>query len=139
MPLENSKLDDVQIDSRLLLDQVADKWSILILSQICQGPLRFNSLKKKIPGVSQKALTQTLRRLERNGILEREITSISPIAVEYRITPLGLTLKAPFKALFNWTLKHTVEVREAQAAYDRHHCVNGALGGQVDNLPQPPS
>ncbi|WP_407315397.1 winged helix-turn-helix transcriptional regulator [Pseudomonas sp. nanlin1] len=104
--------------NRLLLDQIADKWSILILSQICQEPLRFNLLKRSIPGISQKALTQALRRLERNGILERVVMATSPVAVEYRVTPLGKTLSGPFSALFDWTERHASAVEAAQSAYD---------------------
>lgn len=113
-------LDAKNLDSgnRLLLDQIADKWSILILSQICQEPLRFNLLKRSIPGISQKALTQALRRLERNGILERVVMATSPVAVEYRVTPLGKTLSGPFSALFDWTERHASDVEAAQSAYD---------------------
>ncbi|QEW20445.1 putative HTH-type transcriptional regulator YtcD [Marinibacterium anthonyi] len=117
MPLL-SATDRPHDSNRLLLDQIADKWSILILSQVCQGPLRFNALKRTIPGISQKALTQALRRLERNGILERVVVSISPVAVEYRVTPLGMTLKDPFAALFAWTAQHATEVEAARARYD---------------------
>ncbi|AZS19167.1 helix-turn-helix domain-containing protein [Caulobacter sp. FWC26] len=107
--------------NRLLLDQIADKWSILILSQVCQGPLRFNSLKRSLPGISQKALTQALRRLERNGILEREVKSIAPVAVEYRVTPLGRTLEEPFASLYRWTARYGQDVEAAQALYDERH------------------
>ncbi|WPC75861.1 winged helix-turn-helix transcriptional regulator [Vibrio porteresiae] len=109
------------IENRLLLDQIADKWSILILSQICQGPLRFNTLKRSLPGISQKSLTQALRKLERNGILAREVQPTSPITVEYRVTALGLTLKEPFESLFNWARKYAHEVEKAQKEYDENY------------------
>jgi DNA-binding HxlR family transcriptional regulator len=104
--------------NRVLLEQIADKWSILILGALCAEPLRFNVLKRRLDGVTQKALTQTLRKLERNGIIARRVLQASPVAVEYSITPLGQSLKEPFYAVFSWTIDHHVEVSEAQAAYD---------------------
>lgn len=104
--------------NRVLLDQIADKWSILILGALCREPLRFNMLKRHLDGVTQKALTQTLRKLERNGIIARRVLQTSPVAVEYSITPLGQSLKAPFFAVFSWTIDHHAEVDEAQRAYD---------------------
>jgi len=104
--------------SRLLLDQIADKWSVLILASLCDGPLRFNAIKRRIEGVTQKALTQCLRRLERNGIVERRVIAASPISVEYEITALGRSLERPFRALYVWTLEHLPEVERARARYD---------------------
>jgi len=104
--------------NRVLLEQIADKWSILILGALCQEPLRFNTLKRRLDGVTQKALTQSLRKLERNGIISRRVLPGSPVAVEYSITPLGQSLKEPFHAVFSWTVNHHVEVSEAQVAYD---------------------
>lgn len=105
--------------SRMLLDQIADKWSVLILAALCAGPLRFNVIKRRLDGITQKALTQTLRRLERNGIVERRVITASPIAVEYRITPLGHTLKQPFQALYAWTVDYLPAVNRARAVFDR--------------------
>jgi DNA-binding HxlR family transcriptional regulator len=104
--------------SRLILDQIADKWSILILAALLPGPLRFNALKRELDGVTQKALTEALRRLERNGIVARRVIPVSPVAVEYSITPLGRTLKKPFQALFNWTVDHRAAVDKARRAFD---------------------
>jgi len=105
--------------SRLLLDQIADKWSVLILAALCAEPLRFNVIKRRLDGITQKALTQSLRRLERNGIVARRVIATSPIAVEYSITPLGHTLKQPFQALYTWTLDYLPEVERARAKFDR--------------------
>lgn len=113
------------VASRILLDQIADKWSVLIMGTLCQGPLRFNTLKRELEGVTQKALTQTLRRLERNGIVARRVLQTSPVAVEYRITPLGESLKTPFAALFAWTVDHAAEVAQAQQDYDRRMEADG--------------
>ncbi|MDN5679749.1 MAG: helix-turn-helix transcriptional regulator [Ewingella sp.] len=103
---------------RLLLDQIADKWSVLILSALCEQPLRFNTIKRQLDGITQKALTQSLRRLQRNGIVDRKVITASPIAVEYHITPLGRTLKEPFGALFNWTISYLPEVEKARQKFD---------------------
>ncbi|TWF51923.1 winged helix-turn-helix transcriptional regulator [Neorhizobium alkalisoli] len=103
---------------RLLLDEIASKWSILVLGALCHGPLRFNQLKRELDGVTQKALTQCLRRLERDGILSRTVLPTSPVSVEYGITPLGRTLEAPFKALADWTVKHGEDVGTARTRYD---------------------
>jgi DNA-binding HxlR family transcriptional regulator len=111
--------------SRLILDQITDKWSILILAALRGGPLRFNQIKRSLEGITQKALTQCLRRLERNGIVARRIIPLSPVAVEYSITPLGRTLKEPFAALHRWTMDHQEEVQQAQQAFD-HRIREGA-------------
>jgi DNA-binding HxlR family transcriptional regulator len=104
--------------SRVLLDQIADKWSVLILAALCEKPLRFNEIKRCLDGITQKALTQSLRRLERNGILARRVIPSSQIAVEYSITPLGRTLEEPFRALYTWTINHSAAVQSAQSAFD---------------------
>lgn len=110
-----------QISSRLLLDQITDKWSILILSLLCKEPLRFNKIKRNMNGITQKSLTQCLRRLERNGIVSRRVIPSSQIGVEYSITPLGRTLETPFQALFNWTVKYSTAVAHAQSEFDAHN------------------
>ena len=104
--------------NRLILDQITDKWTIAVLAALCERPLRFNEVRRQLGGVTQKALTQCLRRLERNGIVARRVLSGSPVAVEYSVTALGVTLKEPFRALNQWTLDHMAEVHRAQAAFD---------------------
>lgn len=105
--------------SRILFDQIADKWSMMVLAVLDSGPTRFNAIKRRLEGVTQKALTQCLRRLERNGLVARRVIPIAPIAVEYEMTPLGRTLQAPFRALYGWTLQHMAEVEQAREAFDR--------------------
>lgn len=83
--------------SRLLLDQNTDKWSVMIVNALCAKPLRFNGIKRSLDGVMKKALTQSLRRLERIGMLARWVIPTSQVAVEYSITPLGRTLESPFR------------------------------------------
>ena len=104
--------------SRVLFDQIADKWSMMVLTVLMPGPMRFNAIRRHLEGVTQKALTQCLRRLERNGLILRRVIPISPVAVEYEITALGQSLHAPFKALYGWTLAHLAEVEAARAAFD---------------------
>lgn len=101
-----------------ILDQIANKWAILVLTFICTKPQRFNAIKRRLNGVSQKALTETLRRLERNGLLARRVIPVSPVAVEYSITPLGRTLQEPLTALYDWALSHHVDIMEAQKSFD---------------------
>lgn len=104
---------------RELLDQVLDKWSLSILNELCERPCRFNDLRRAIPTVTQKSLTATLRRLERSGIVERVLLSSRPVAVEYRITPLGKTLRHPVDVLLEWAATHMPEVERARQAFDR--------------------
>lgn len=106
------------VTSRLILDQIADKWSVLILGALCPGPMRFNVLKRALDGVTQAALTQALRRLERNGIIERAVLRTSPVAVEYAITPLGRSLGPLFQAIDAWTRTNLPEVDAARARFD---------------------
>lgn len=109
---------DVNCPSRLLFDQIADKWSMMVLSVLDAGPMRFNGIKWHLEGVTQKALTQCLRRLERNGLISRRVIMASPIGVEYAITPLGRSLQAPFKALYEWVVTHLDEVERERQAFD---------------------
>jgi DNA-binding HxlR family transcriptional regulator len=83
--------------SRALFDQIADKWSMMVIAVLNEGPQRFNAIRRRLQGVTQKALTQCLRRLERNGLITREVISLSPVAVQYQLTPLGHTLREPLQ------------------------------------------
>ena len=104
---------------RLLLDQIADKWSVLVIAALNEGPLRFNGMKRRFEGITQKALTQVLRRLERNGIVARRVIPSSPVGVEYQITALGRTLEGPFRALSEWTVTALPQVEKARRSFDR--------------------
>ena len=107
---------------RLLLDQIADRWTILVLGAICGAEgsrIRFNALRRDVDGISQKTLTQCLRRLERNGLIERYLIDSAPPGVEYAVTPLGRTLDKPFDALNAWTRDHATSIRRAQIAFDK--------------------
>lgn len=104
---------------RELLDQLLDKWSLHVLDQLCEhGALRFNALRRAIPTITQKSLTTTLRRLERNGMIERVVVSDRPIAVEYRIAPVGQGLQDLIDALLLWTTAHLPAVERARQRFD---------------------
>ena len=109
---------------RELLDQVLDKWSLDVLNELCERPQRFSGLRRAIPAVTQKSLTATLRRLERNGIVERVVLGTRPVAIEYRITPLGKTLRPPVDAVLHWAALHLPSIEAARDRYDRE--VDGA-------------
>ena len=108
----------VDAPHRELLDELLDKWSLQVLDQLCERPLRFNELRRVVPAVGQKSLTATLRRLERNGMVERVVLQTRPIAVEYRIAPIGDSLNELVDALLTWTSRNLAEVERARARYD---------------------
>lgn len=105
---------------RELLDQVLDKWSLSVLNELCEHPCRFNELRRAIPDVTQKSLTATLRRLERSGIVDRQVTATRPVAVTYGITPLGKTLRSPVDALLEWADEHLPAIEAARSDFDEH-------------------
>ncbi|GAB7534330.1 winged helix-turn-helix transcriptional regulator [Burkholderia sp. 22PA0099] len=104
--------------TRIVLEQIANKWSVLILAVLCTEPSRFNAIKRRLDPITHKALTEALRRLERNGLVNRRVIASSPVAVEYSITPLGLTLREPFVALISWAGRHGGRIEDAQLDYD---------------------
>lgn len=104
--------------TRPVLEQIANKWSVLILTVLCTQPSRFNAIKRRLDPITHKALTEALRRLERNGLVHRRVIASSQVAVEYSITPLGRTLQDPFVALVAWAGKHGGSIEDAQVAYD---------------------
>ncbi|MCU4314563.1 winged helix-turn-helix transcriptional regulator [Acinetobacter bereziniae] len=103
--------------SRTILDQIADKWSMLIL-MVLDEPHRFNAIKRRLDGITQRVLTQTLRKLERNGMVTRTVIDGKILGVEYALTPLGQSLKAPFNALYDWTVENMEMIQAYQSDYD---------------------
>ncbi len=103
---------------RPVLDKIADKWTIMILTVLCPKPSRFNEIKRRLDGITHKALADTLKRLERNGLVTRTVLPTAPIGVEYAITPLGHSLRQPFEALCAWALNYGDVLKEANAAHD---------------------
>jgi DNA-binding HxlR family transcriptional regulator len=104
--------------TRRMLDRIGDKWTTLIMALLASRPRRFAELQHTIGGISQKMLTQTLRNLERDGLVLRTVYSETPIRVEYALTPLGKTLCGALETLIRWTEEHFAEVSEAQREYD---------------------
>jgi len=103
----------------LLLDRVANKWAVLVVAALWKGPLRFNELKRAVGGISQKMLSQTVRGLERDGLISRTVTPTAPVTVEYAITPVGETLARTMDALRIWSADYIGEVTAAREAFDR--------------------
>jgi DNA-binding HxlR family transcriptional regulator len=118
MPANTIELPLDVTTTRPILDQIANKWTVLILSVLCTQPARFNDLKRRLDGITHKSLSDALKRLERNGLISRKILPTQPIGVEYTITELGASLRAPFAALYDWSLAHGAELARAQATYD---------------------
>ena len=104
--------------TRMVLDRLADKWALLILDRLQAGPMRFNQLRREIDGISQKVLSQALKKLERDGLLSRTVYPTVPVTVEYALTPLGQTLTDTVSALAHWAERNMGAVLAAQAAYD---------------------
>jgi DNA-binding HxlR family transcriptional regulator len=104
--------------TRPILEHIANKWTVLILSVLCTKPARFNDLKRRLDGITHKALSEALKRLERNGLISRKVLATQPIGVEYTITDLGCSLREPFAALYNWSLANGPALVGAQCAYD---------------------
>jgi DNA-binding HxlR family transcriptional regulator len=104
--------------SRQLLDRLSDKWVTLVLCALQEEPQRYSQLARSIAGVSQKMLTQTLRSLERDGMLSRSVTATVPVTVTYELTPLGRSLLVVFAQLKEWAESHMGAVLEARASYD---------------------
>jgi DNA-binding HxlR family transcriptional regulator len=105
--------------TRKLLDRISDKWVSLILVALTDGPRRYNDLARTITGVSQKMLTQTLRTLERDGLVSRTVTAAVPVRVDYDLTPLGRTLLPVMAAIKAWAEGHIEEVESARSDYDQ--------------------
>ena len=102
--------------TRLLLDRIADKWVVLVIDLLAAGPRRFSVLKRAIEGISQKMLTQTLRHLEADGLVERRAFATVPVTVEYTLTPLGRSLHAALGPLRRWAEDNMSRVLDARAA-----------------------
>jgi DNA-binding HxlR family transcriptional regulator len=104
--------------TRMLLDRIGDKWMVLTLSLIRDKPRRFNALRRDIEGVTQKMLSQTLKQMERDGLVTRTVLPTTPISVEYAITPLGRTLAGVLDKLQLWARNHIADVIAARRLYD---------------------
>ena len=111
--------------TRLALDRIADKWTVLIVGRLATGTRRFGELRREINGISPKVLTQKLRELERDGIVTRKIYASIPPKVDYTLTPLGQTLIGLLDSIRVWAEGHIEVILEAQAEYDQRAPVEG--------------
>ncbi len=103
---------------REMLTRIGDKWTILVISTLSDGPLRFTHLLVRIPGISHRMLTRTLRSLERDGLVTRDSFPEVPPRVEYGLTDVGATLIVPIRALIDWVNVHEADVERSRAFFD---------------------
>jgi DNA-binding HxlR family transcriptional regulator len=109
---------DRNCPSRRLLDRIGDRWTVLIIGALADGPLRFKTITGRIDGISQKMLTQTLRGLERDWLVKRTVFPVVPPRVDYELTDTGRSLCEPLAALERWATDHMSQVLHSQDRYD---------------------
>ncbi|HXS48947.1 MAG TPA: helix-turn-helix domain-containing protein [Sphingomicrobium sp.] len=109
-----------------LLSRIGDKWTVLVVQTLGNGPRRFNELRREIPSVSQRMLTLTLRNLERDGLVSRTVTPTIPPRVDYELTELGQSLQKPICGLATWALENVDAIHVAQARFDSEREVEAA-------------
>ena len=103
---------------REILDRVGDKWSLYVIATLNDGPLRFNEIKRRVNGISQRMLTLTLRSLERDGLLKRTVHGAAPLRVDYALTAVGASLLQPVGELLTWALDYRRRIEKSRAAFD---------------------
>ena len=103
---------------RDVIDNIGGKWNTLMILALAEGPMRFSALRRLIPDISQRMLTQTLRDLQRDGYIGRQVFPTQPPSVEYSLTPLGQSFLVLVEGLVDWSLAHHDAIRSARAAYD---------------------
>jgi DNA-binding HxlR family transcriptional regulator len=111
-----------------MLGRVADKWTLLVIDALEEGTLRFGEVRERVGAVSQKMLTRTLRQLERDGLIEREVYAEVPPRVEYRLTPRGRALGQAVCGMWTWAARHAAAVQESRRAYDAKNRVSARAG-----------
>lgn len=124
--------------SRLVLDRIGARWTTLVTGALSPGPRRYGELRRDIPGISEKMLAQTLRQLERDGMVERTVRdAMPPMYVDYRLTPLGRELEVLHQHLRGWAEAHVREILAAQQAYDAptHPAGVGSVSSPADRRP----
>ncbi|WP_226621776.1 winged helix-turn-helix transcriptional regulator [Alloyangia pacifica] len=110
--------DEAQCPVRDVLDRVGQKWTLLILVALEPAPKRFSQLQRQVGDISKRMLTQTLRQLERDGLVSRQVFPTKPPSVEYALTDLGRSALAPIGALLVWADSHHDAIRASRAAFD---------------------
>jgi DNA-binding HxlR family transcriptional regulator len=118
---------DPNCPTRTVLDRISDKWTALVVLVLLDGSCRFGQLRERIGGVAPKVLSETLRRLERDGILTRTAFDESPPRVQYELTPLGRSLEEPMRAIAEWAEEHVGGIIAARGRYDQR--TGAALAG----------
>ncbi|WP_338089626.1 helix-turn-helix domain-containing protein [Nocardioides lijunqiniae] len=106
---------------RDVLDRIGDTWSVLVIVELAGGPRRFRQLQRAIDGISQRMLTLTVRRLERDGLVLRTVYPTVPAQVDYRLTETGASLTHLVKALADWSLEHRADIAGSRHSYDADH------------------
>ena len=114
-----------------ILGLIGDKWAILVIRMLSDGPQRFSELRREIGSISQKMLTSTLRSLERDGFVTRTVTPTIPPRVDYELTPLGRDLMTPVNALAGWALTHRTQIERARLKYDAKHPTSVAAAART--------
>lgn len=107
-----------QCPVRDVIDNIGGKWNTLMILALAEGPMRFSALRRLIPDISQRMLTQTLRDLQRDGYIGREVFPTQPPSVEYSLTPLGQSFLVLVRGLVDWSMQHHQAIRAARVAYD---------------------
>ncbi|MED7930257.1 helix-turn-helix domain-containing protein [Nonomuraea sp. LP-02] len=108
--MDTGDVFDPQCPTRVVLDRIGDKWSMLVLLSLRDGPMRFTQLRTRIGGVTPKVLTQTLRAMEQDGLLTREVFAEVPPRVEYTLTGLGRSLHGPLSVVAEWAEQNVAEI-----------------------------
>ncbi len=117
-PDDPGDLYSIDCPCRDVLDLIGSKWSVLVIGRLEDGPYRFGELRRAVPGITQKMLTQTLRRLEQDGMVHRRVLAeMRPPRVEYSLTDLGQTITEPLEAIRDWTEQHLPDVRRARKIF----------------------
>ena len=109
---------DPDCPTRVVLDRIGDKWTVLVIGALEDGPLRFTEVRTRIGGVAPKVLTQTLRAMERDGLLTRTVHAQVPPRVDYELTALGTSLTAPIAMLTDWAESHLTQILASREGYD---------------------
>jgi DNA-binding HxlR family transcriptional regulator len=109
---------DAACPTRQVLDRIADKWTMLVIVALEDGTLRFSELRRRVEGVTQKMLTQTLRRLERDGMVDREVIATVPVTVRYTLTPMGHSLADAVNVIRTWAYDNMDAIETARGAYE---------------------
>lgn len=128
-PVQAGPCGDDDCGVRGVLDRLGDRWTLLVLVELTKGVRRFRELQRAIPGISQRMLTLTTKRLWRDGLVERRVYPTVPQQTDYRLTPMGRSLAGMVSALADWSREHKDAIAEARGRWDRDQLENGISPG----------